>query len=296
MLISQLQAYLSARLLGEDREIKKINAIDLATDEDVSFIIWPQDIKFAKTTNASCIICSLEVAAHWADEFPCSILVVDNACDSFLKISSLNLFNEVDFLPNIHKTTVIAPNVIIEKNVYIGANSVVNSGSIIRSNTIIGDNVIIGFNTIIGSTAFAPFGDEKLVNLPSLGSVKIENNCFIGDFVSIAKGILSSTSLAENCYIDNMTHIGHDSILEKNVIIAAQCGIAGFVRIKEYATLAGQVGVAPFVCIGAHSKITAASKLFCDVDKEKIYSGYPAMEHNGYLRMQASLKKKFKKR
>lgn len=295
MLISQLKNYLSARLLGEDGVIKAINAIDLATQEELTFIIWPQDIKLAKNTKASCIVCSLEVAAHWADEIPCSMLVVDDVCKAFLNIACLENFIFVNS-SNIDKTAIIAPGVIIENNVSIGENSIVNSGSIIRANSIIGKNVTIGCNSVIGSDAFAPFGEEKIFNLLSLGYVKIENNCFIGDFVSIAKGVLSKTYVGENCFIDNMTHIGHDSILEKNVIIAAQSGIAGFVRIKEYATLGGQVGVAPFVSIGSYSKISAASKLFCDIAKKEVYSGYPAVKHNIYLRMQAYLKRQFKKR
>lgn len=295
MLISQLQAHLSARLLGEDGIINKINSIDLAIAQELAFIIWPQDIKYAKSTKASCVVCSVEVAAHWADEIPCSILVVDDVCKAFLNIVCLENFIFANS-SNIDKTAIIAPGVVIENNVSIGKNSLINSGTIIRANSIIGDNVTIGCNSVIGANAFAPFGDEKIFNLPSLGYVKIENNCFIGDFVSIAKGVLSKTSVGENCFIDNMTHIGHDVILDKNVIIAAQCGIAGFVRIKEYVTLGGQVGVAPFVFIGPYAKVTAASKVFSNIKHKEIYSGYPAMQHARYLRMQANAKRQFKKR
>ena len=288
----ELKTYLSARLLGDDVALKGLNAIDLASDGDLSFIIWPQDIRKAKNTKASCLVMSMDIAANWADELACSMLAVDDVSEALLTIANLDFFKRPSFSTHIDNSAVIAPNVTIEDSVIIGAQSIINAGSVIKSHSIIGNNVTIGCNSVIGSAAFAPFGEEKLLNLPSLGFVEINNNCFIGDFVSIAKGILSKTSLGENCFIDNMTHIGHDTSLGKNVIIAAQSGIAGFVRIENDVTVLGQAGIGPFVVIKERARITGGSKVFSNVPKNSIYSGYPAIKHSDFLRLSAYKKRK----
>lgn len=278
--------------MGDDITLKGLNAIDLSNNGDLSFIIWPQDIRKAKNTKASCLVMSMDAAANWADELSCSIMVVDDVSEALLKIAQLDFFKCPSFSTSIHESAIISPNVIIEDSVIIGAQSVINAGSVIKSHSIIGDNVTIGCNSVIGSSAFAPFGEEKLLNLPSLGFVEISNNCFIGDFVSIAKGILSKTYLDENCFIDNMTHIGHDTSLGKNVIIAAQSGIAGFARIENDVTVLGQAGIGPFVFIKEKSRITGGSKVFSNVPKNSIYSGYPAKKHRDFLRLSAYKKRK----
>lgn len=67
MLASKVAASLGGRLLGDDVAISHVAPLTHAHRGALSFVIWPQDIRRAKKSCASCLIMPLEVAADYAD-------------------------------------------------------------------------------------------------------------------------------------------------------------------------------------------------------------------------------------
>jgi UDP-3-O-[3-hydroxymyristoyl] glucosamine N-acyltransferase len=76
--------------------------------------------------------------------------------------------------------------------------------------------------------------------------------------------------------MDNMIHIGHDTVVGKNCLFAAQVGIAGAVNIEDGVTLWGQVGVSKTLTIHENATVLAQSGVGGDLETGKIYFGSPA--------------------
>jgi len=75
-----------------------------------------------------------------------------------------------------------------------------------------------------------------------------------------------------------MIHIGHDSVIGKNCLFAAQVGIAGAVHIEDGVILWGQVGVSKTLTIGQNTVVLAQSGIPGNLESGKIYFGSPAEE------------------
>ncbi len=73
-----------------------------------------------------------------------------------------------------------------------------------------------------------------------------------------------------------MIHIGHDTVLGKNCLLAAQVGVAGAVEIGNGVILWGQVGVSKTLSIGDNVVVLAQSGVGGTIEPGKIYFGSPA--------------------
>lgn len=188
--------------------------------------------------------------------------------------------------------TVIQPNTFVGNNVTIGKNCLIHSNVSIYDNTVIGDNVIIHAGTILGADAFyykkRPEGFDQLL---SGGRVVIEDNVGLGALCTIDKGVTGDTTIGAGSKIDNQVHIGHDTVIGKKCLIAAQTGIAGCVIIEDEVTLWGQVGTTSGITIGTKAVVLAQSGVSKSLEGGKVYFGYPAEESREKLKQMAHIKR-----
>jgi UDP-3-O-[3-hydroxymyristoyl] glucosamine N-acyltransferase len=84
--------------------------------------------------------------------------------------------------------------------------------------------------------------------------------------------------------LDNQIHVGHDSIIGKNCLFAAQVGIAGVVDIEDDVILWGQVGVSKDLTIGKGTVVYAQSGVPKSLDAGKVYFGSPVGEARHKMR------------
>jgi len=75
----------------------------------------------------------------------------------------------------------------------------------------------------------------------SCGRVVIENSVEIGAGCTIDRGVSGDTLIGAGTKIDNLVHIGHDTIVGKNCLFAAQVGIAGATIIEDEVILWGRL-------------------------------------------------------
>lgn len=178
------------------------------------------------------------------------------------------------------ENTVIMPNVFIGKHVTIGSNCVIYPNVTIMDYTEIGDNVVIQAGTVLGSDAFY-YNTKKnrevwYKRMESCGHVVIEDFVEIGAGCTIDRGVTAVTRIGKGTKIDNMVHIGHDTVVGKNCLFAAQVGIAGCTIIEDGVTLWGQVGVSKTLTIGANAVVMAQSGVPSSLAGGKAYFGSPA--------------------
>lgn len=188
--------------------------------------------------------------------------------------------------------TLIQPNVFIGNHVRIGMNCLLHAGATIYDHTEIGDNVIIHPNAVIGSDAFY-FKKRSgcYEKYHACGNVVIEDDAEIGAGCTIDRGVTGDTRIGAGTKIDNLVQIGHDTVIGKNCLIAAQVGIAGAVVIEDDVTLWGQVGVPSNVRIGKGAVILAQSGITKSLEGGKVYFGSPAEENRKKLRELALIRK-----
>lgn len=198
----------------------------------------------------------------------------------------------VDSGCDIDITVAVGPNSVIESNVVIGEGSVIGPGAVICANSTLGKYVVVGPGAVIGHEGFGfvPMGTE-ILKIPQVGRVEIGDFVEIGANSCVDRGTIGKTVIGEGSKLDNMVQVGHNAVIGKNVIIAAQTGLAGSTTIEDGAMLGGQVGVADHLRIGAGAKVGGKSGVTKDVGVNKTVSGYPAMSRWQWLRVVAKLKK-----
>jgi UDP-3-O-[3-hydroxymyristoyl] glucosamine N-acyltransferase len=177
--------------------------------------------------------------------------------------------------------TVIMPNVFIGEHVTIGKDCILQPNVTILPDTAIGDRVIVQSGTVIGSDAFY-YNTKKqrkvwYRKMLSAGKVVIEDDVEIGANCTIDKGVSSETRIGRGTKMDNLVHIGHDTIVGRNCLFAAQVAIAGATTIEDGVVLWGQVGVSKTLTIGANAEVYAQSGVPASIEGGKKYFGSPAV-------------------
>ncbi len=213
-----------------------------------------------------------------------TLLVCDEPFEAYQKI--VRYFNP--FIPAkkaisdsavIGEGTVIMPNVFIGDHVVIGKDCIIQSNVSIHPNTEIGNRVIIQSGTVVGSDAFY-YNTKKnrelwYKKMLSCGKVVIEDDVELGANCTIVRGVSSETRIGKGTKTDNMVHIGHDVVVGKNCLFAAQVAIAGATTIEDGVILWGQVGVSKTLTIGTNAEVFAQSGVGSDLEAGKKYFGSP---------------------
>lgn len=186
----------------------------------------------------------------------------------------------------------IHTSVVIGNGVTIGDDCIIYAGVVLYDQTHIGNRCIIHANSVIGGDAFyyktRPEGREKM---HSCGSVEIEDDVEIGAGSTIDRGVSGDTRIGAGTKIDNHVHIGHDTVIGKNCLFAAQVGIAGCVIIEDNVILWGQVGVPSDLRIGKGAVVLGQSGVMGSIEGGKTYFGSPATEARQKWRELAQIRK-----
>ncbi|HNP53670.1 MAG TPA: UDP-3-O-(3-hydroxymyristoyl)glucosamine N-acyltransferase [Ferruginibacter sp.] len=279
--LSWLADLIDARLVGNTTaSATGINEIHKVETGDLVFVDHPKYYEKCLNSAASFIIINKETRIPEGK----ALLITDHPFEAYCKIVA----HFRPFVPaqkNISETAVIgegtylAPSVFVGEQVQIGKDCIIQPNVTILDHVIIGDRVIIQSGTVIGSDAFY-YNTKKdrtvwYKKMPSCGRVIIEDDVEIGAGCTIDRGVSHDTRIGQGTKMDNQIHIGHDSVIGKNCLFAAQVGIAGAVEIKDGVTLWGQVGVSKTLTIGANAVVLAQSGVPGDLEGNKIYFGSP---------------------
>jgi len=274
----------------EHHEITGINEIHVVEKGDIVFVDHPKYYEKAINSAATTIIIDQEITPPQGK----ALLVHKKPFDIF------NLLNR-HFTPEqswtvttdseVHSSAQIAPGVVLGNKVKIGANCKIHPNVVIYDNTEIGENVEVHANTVIGGYGFYYKNDGGFQKMYSVGKVILEKDVEIGCGCTIDKGVTGGTRIGEGTKIDNAVHIGHDTIIGKHCLIAAQVGIAGCVVIEDGVTLWGQVGVRSDITVGKGAIVLAQTGISKSLEGGKTYFGSPVSESREKLKELANARK-----
>ncbi|MDB5229514.1 MAG: UDP-3-O-(3-hydroxymyristoyl)glucosamine N-acyltransferase [Chitinophagaceae bacterium] len=283
--IATIAEMINAETIGNTAlQATGINEINRVEAGDLVFVDHPKYYEKCLKSNATHIIINTKNV-----ELPegKTLLIVAEPFEAYLKI--INFFrpfkkpeNALSDSFEAGEGTVIMPNVFIGEHVKIGKHCIIHPGVVLHDYTEIGDHVIIQAGTIIGSDAFyyntKKNRDVWYKKMASCGNVVIEDDVEIGAGCTIDRGVTSTTRLRRGTKLDNLIHIGHDTIVGKNCLIAAQVVIAGAVTIEDGVVIWGQAAVNKTLTIGENAVILGKTGVVASIAGNKVYWGTPAVE------------------
>ena len=285
--VEWMQQFLNASVKGNTNSlVKGINEIHKVEKGDVCFVDHPKYYtKCLESAADFIIINSADVNIPEGK----IIFIVDEPFECYLKIVNhfrpfISSNQNISSTAIIGKNSIIMPNVFIGDFVTIGDNCIIHSSVSLMPYTQIGNSVIIQSNTVIGSDAFY-YNTKKnrevwYKKMQSCGEVIIEDDVEIGAGCTIDRGVTSSTIIGKGTKMDNMIHIGHDTCIGKNCLIAAHVVIAGAVIIKDGVTIWGQVVINKTLTIGENAVLLAKTGVGGSLEGNKTYWGTPAQDAN----------------
>lgn len=291
--LSEIAAIVNAKYIGDATHmVTGLNEVHRVENGDLMFVDHPKYYEKALNSAATTILINKDVECPPGK----GLIISDDPFRDFnalvrhfeLKGHSLDL-HAAD--AKIGRDTVIYPNVYIGRDVTIGNNCVIKAGAYIGDHSVIGNNVIIHPNVTVGGEAFyykrrADHFDKLL----TCGRVIIHDDVEIGAGCTLDRGVTADTIIGKGTKIDNLCHIGHDTIVGEMCLFAAGVAIAGVTTIEDRVTLWGRVAVTSDVVIGKAAVVLGSSAVSKSLEGGKTYFGAPAEEARGKWREMAALR------
>ncbi len=174
----------------------------------------------------------------------------------------------------IHPTAIVEPGARLAADVAVGAYCVIGPEVQIGEGTSIGPHVVIEGRTRIGRNnriwQFASIGaapqDKKYAGQDT--RLEIGDGNTIREFVTINRGTAEDagvTRVGDDNWVMAYVHFAHDCQIGSHTIFANYSGVAGHVRVGDWAILGAATLAHQFVRIGAHSFTGMATLLDRDL-------------------------------
>lgn len=314
--LKEIAQWVGGRVIGDDRTlIRGLCGIREAKAGDLTFVANARYLHLLKTTRASAVIASKEVA-----QAPIPILQTEDPSLAFAKLAALMGLESQRHPRGVSPKAVLGKGVRLGKGVALQAYVVVEEGAEIGDRTIlysgcyvghqarigndcliypnvtirervqIGHRVILHAGSVIGSDGFGFVTTQGVHHkIPQLGTVVVEDDVEVGANVTIDRARFGKTVVGKGTKIDNLVQIAHNVVTGTNCILVAQSGISGSTTLGNNVVLAGQVGIVGHITIGDNVMVGAQAGVSKSVPPDTRVWGYPAKEHSQAKRIHAAV-------
>jgi UDP-N-acetylglucosamine acyltransferase len=167
----------------------------------------------------------------------------------------------IDAQAQVHPTADIGPHVVIEGPVTIGPDCAVSPFAILLGHTEIGAGCRIHSHAVIGDVP------QDRAYQGGTSYCRIGAGCIIREGVTIHRGTAteSATVIGERCFLMTNSHVGHNCVLEDDVILISGALLGGHVHVGARAVISGNAAVHQFVRIGELAMISGLAKIVQDI-------------------------------
>jgi UDP-N-acetylglucosamine acyltransferase len=167
----------------------------------------------------------------------------------------------------IHPDATIGKDVTIDPFAYIAGNVVIGEGTWVGPNATIMDGARIGKKCRIFPSSVVSGIPQDLKFRGEETTAEIGDNTTVREGVTVNRGTaaVGRTVVGNGCLLMAYAHIGHDCAIGDNCIIGNSTGLAGEVKVDDWAILSGGTLVHQFTHIGAHVIVGGGSKIRTDV-------------------------------
>jgi UDP-3-O-[3-hydroxymyristoyl] glucosamine N-acyltransferase len=316
--LRELADRLGCRLEGDgDIDVVRVATIHDAGPGDVTFLANPKYESALAGTRASAVILKEN-----APDAPCAML---RAAEPYLGFAgavagfaparrpapgvhalaaiaadarlggdgSLGAFVAVGEGASIGDRTVVFPNVTIGPGARVGDDCVIHSNVAIRERVVVGNRVILQNGVVLGGDGygFVRRGDGTHEKIPQVATVVIEDDVELGANTTVDRPAVGETRIRQGTKIDNLVMIGHGVSVGRNVLMAAQVGIAGSTDIEDDVVFGGQVGVGGHLHIGRGAIAVGQSGVTNSLEPGATVAGYPAIDNREWRRASVIFKR-----
>jgi UDP-N-acetylglucosamine acyltransferase len=173
----------------------------------------------------------------------------------------------ISHLAFIHPDAIIGNDVTVEPFAYIAGNVIIGDGTWVGPNSTIMDGARIGKKCRIFPSSVVSGIPQDLKFRGEESTAEIGDNTTVREGATINRGTaaVGKTIIGNGCLLMAYSHIGHDCAIGNNCIIGNTTGLAGEVKVDDWAILSGGSLVHQFTHIGAHVMIGGGSKVRTDV-------------------------------
>ena len=294
--IKKIAKFLKTSYTGKDFDITSLSSLNNVKNNSLLFYSELANYQFKIKDNVTYDLKKLEkfknIALITTDEIKnkinIPIISSENPRLDFQRVA-MKFFTEDEFSPGIHKTAVVEKNSIIGKDVYIGPHCYVGNNvkigdktkilanACIYGKTQIGSNSVILSNTTIGSEGFSfYFTGDEFFHFPHFGSILIGDNVWVGSNCTVEKSQMDQTIIEDHVKIDDLVHIGHNSIVKKYTQITAGSIISGRVKIGKSCWIAPNSVIDPGCEIGDNCFVGTSSLVRSNFPENSVIVGSPA--------------------
>ncbi len=188
-------------------------------------------------------------------------------------------------MAKIHSTSIVSKEAEIAEDVEIGPFTVIEGKVKIGKGTKVGSRVTIKGNTTIGEGCRIYDGaiiGEEPQHLRYKGEeteVIIGNRVIVREYVTIHRGTaigIEKTVVEDEVMLMAYSHVAHDCIVRKGVIMANCSALAGHVEVGEYTFIGGLSAVQQWRKIGRFCMIGGLTGVTKDIPPFTIASGQHA--------------------
>ena len=272
---------LGATLIGAaETEVRGLNEIHHVREGDLCFVDHPKYYASTLASAASVVLIDRVVACPEGK----ALLVHPEPFAAYNRLVWLarprvQAKSAMSQSASVGAGTYLAPGVVLGEGVTIGEHCQLGPNCVIGDGCTLGDRVTVAAGAVIGEEGFYfKRAAEGLIPWRSGGSVRLEDDVFIGPCCTIARGVSSTTVIGRGSKLDAQVQIGHDCRIGAHVMMAAQVGVAGNCTIGDWSILQGQAGIAQNVTMGERTVIMAQSGVGRDLEGGKSWFGSPVQE------------------
>jgi UDP-3-O-[3-hydroxymyristoyl] glucosamine N-acyltransferase len=316
--VAQIAELCGTTVEGDGRMVlTSASSLEDAEASQLSFVGNKKAVSISQRSAAGCLLVPLD----YDNQGKRTVIRVPDPRRAFAQAVRV-LHPEREWQPGVHPSAVIAvtaqiaggcfigPHVVVGERVVIGDGTRVMAGSVLGDDAVLGEfctlhpnvtiypgvrlknRVIVHSGCVIGADGFGfAFTGENYEKFPQIGSVLIEDDVELGANTCVDRAALGITRIGAGTKIDNMVHVGHNCTIGRHVVVAAQTGFSGGVRVGDYAVIGGQVGVGDKATIQSKAVVGSGAGILSSkiVRAGDPVWGTPARPLRDYLHQLAAL-------
>lgn len=270
---SHLSRQLGLALLGPDREIRELCALESLSPHGLSFL---RD----QRPEPDCSGTVFASEPHGTDAL--TVLRSEKPRLEFIRAQHLLQaspgFAEDSTAAVVHPTARIGHHAVIENGVRIGEGTRIGSLAVIRTGTVIGRFCDISSGAVIGEHGFGFERDaeNRPLRMIHFGGVRIGDHVEIGSLTTVSRGALGDTVLADHVKIDDHCHISHNCRIGEGSMITAFVEISGSVHIGKNVWLAPGCSLVQKISVGDDAFIGIGTVVTHNIPANARVFGNPA--------------------